>query len=228
MELTGTHLLPAPRDRVWSALLDPDTLRAAIPGCESVTTDGDGVYRVVVVAAVGPVRARFQGRVRQHDLQPPQRCTLAFEGDGGVAGVARGSAEVDLDEPADAAGHTRLVYRAQAQVGGRLAQIGSRLVDATAARMSAQFFERFVRVITTPPADATTIADGSAAATGTATAGPDATAAGAALPAAAGAAARPAATPVATDGRVTVQMPAWAWVATVAAFVLLVAWLAAR
>jgi uncharacterized protein len=101
MELTGERLLPVARERVWAALLDSETLRAAIPGCESVTHEGDGRYLVSVLAAVGPVKARFKGRLQQQDLQPPQRYTLSFEGDGGVAGFARGSAEVELTEADD-------------------------------------------------------------------------------------------------------------------------------
>lgn len=212
MELTGQQLLPIPRDRVWSALLDPATLQAAIPGCEFVTDEGQGVYAVGVLAAVGPVKARFKGRLRQQELQPPQRCTLSFEGDGGIAGFARGSAEVELTEAGDGAVQTRLVYRAQAQIGGRLAQIGSRLVDATAARMSAQFFERLTVAITGPvpaaaPAQPT----------------PE-TATVAVAPRVAPAAAAAASVP----GMVTIQMPGWAWAFSLAALLGLIGWLAAR
>lgn len=235
MELSGQQLLPAPRDRVWSALMDPETLRAAIPGCEYVTAEGDGLYRIRLLASVGAVQARFQGRMQQQDLQPPHRCTLSFEGDGGLAGFARGSAEVELLESEDARDATRLHYRAQAQVGGRVAQIGSRLVDATAARMSAQFFERLGRVIATP-----------AVAT-TAPAGTPAIAALGAEPIAArdvtgatrdvaGAATDPASTHAATPpvgvslthGIVTVQLPAWAFAFAIAALVALIGWLAAH
>ncbi|MGH8429413.1 MAG: CoxG family protein, partial [Solimonas sp.] len=109
MELTGEQLLPVARGRVWAALLDSETMRMAIPGCEAVTHEGEGRYLVSVLAAVGPVRARFKGRLQQLDLDPPQRYTLSFEGDGGVAGFARGSAEVELSE-ADGSS-TRLTYR---------------------------------------------------------------------------------------------------------------------
>ncbi|QDL37369.1 CoxG family protein [Rhodoferax sediminis] len=207
MELTGHQLLPIPRDRVWSALLDPETLRAAIPGCEFVTDEGNGLYTVGVLAAVGPVKARFKGRMQQQDVQPPNRYTLSFEGDGGIAGFAKGSAEVELLEEGEGRDNTRLNYRAQAQIGGRLAQIGSRLVDATAAKMSAQFFDRLTQVITAPAG------------------APEAALAEAQV------VARPAAVGVpvavqAAPGTVTIQMPAWAWAFTLAALVALIGWLA--
>ena len=211
MDLTGDHLLDAPRERVWAALLDADTLRMAIPGCEALNPDGPGRYTVSVVAAVGPVRARFKGRLQQLDLQAPQRYTLSFEGDGGLAGFAKGSAEVELTDVAGGSGTgTQLRYRAQAQVGGRMAQIGSRLIDATAARLSAEFFDRLARALAPPPAQ-------HAAAMA---------AAPAATPAGLGAATaeRPAARP----GQVSIQMPAWVWVYTVTALVLLVGWIAAH
>jgi len=231
MELSGQQLLPAPRDRVWSALLDPETLRAAIPGCEYVTAEGDGVYRIGMLATVGAVQARFQGRMQQQDVQPPHRCTLSFEGDGGLAGFAKGSAEVELLESEEARDVTRLQYRAQAQIGGRVAQIGSRLVDATAARMSAQFFERLGRAIATPagaapaPGATAALADDATAARDTAAAAGDITAAGSS-------ASTHAATPPVgvslTRGIVTVQLPAWAFAFAIAALVALIAWLAAH
>lgn len=219
MELTGQQLLPMPRDRVWSALLDPATLQAAIPGCEFVTDEGNGVYALGMLAAVGPVKARFKGRMRQQDLQPPQRYTLSFEGDGGIAGFAKGSAEVELAEAGDNGAHTRLVYRAQAQIGGRLAQIGSRLVDATAARMSAQFFERLTATISAPAAPVAPVA-------GEEVRAPQAVRG---EPGTAGAVVRaPAGVPAGAAGQVTIQMPGWAWAFTVAALVSLIGWLAVR
>jgi len=209
MELTGEQHLPVARERVWAALLDTETLRAAIPGCEAVVHEGEGRYSVSVVAAVGPVKARFKGRLQQQDLQPPQRYTLSFEGDGGMAGFAKGSAEVELSE-AEGAAHTVLVYRAQAQIGGRLAQIGSRLVDATAARMSQQFFDRLTHVITTPAAARDEAAQVPLLATGQ----PPAP-----VPVA-GAAAPGVAPDVGWSGAVTVTMPGWAWAFTLAAAVV--------
>ena len=233
MELSGQQLLPAPRDRVWSALLDPETLRAAIPGCEYVTAEGDGVYRIGMLATVGAVQARFQGRMQQQDVQPPHRCTLSFEGDGGLAGFAKGSAEVELLESEEARDVTRLQYRAQAQIGGRVAQIGSRLVDATAARMSAQFFERLGRAIATPAGAASAAAGATAALAHDKTAGRDvAGAAGESAGAAADRLSPHAATPPVgvslTRGIVTVQLPAWAFAFAIAALVALIAWLAAH
>ena len=217
MELTGQQLLPVPRDKVWSALLDPEVLRAAIPGCEFVTDEGNGLYSVGMLAAVGPVKARFKGRMQQQDLVPPQRYTLSFEGDGGMAGFAKGSAEVELLEDAEAREHTRLTYRAQAQIGGRLAQIGSRLVDATAAKMSAQFFERLTQVIVAPPAAvaADDVAALDAPGTAASVARPATEPGGAELPVVAPA-----------RGLVTIQMPAWTWAFTITVIALLVAWLA--
>lgn len=220
MELTGERFLPVTRERVWAALLDTETLRASIPGCEAVTDEGEGRFTVSVLAAVGPVKARFKGRLQQQDLQPPQRYTLSFEGDGGIAGFARGSAEVELSEAEGSS--TKLAYRAQAHIGGRLAQIGSRLVDATAARMSAQFFERLSEVIVAPPA------------------APQAVQPQPALPFVSG---QPPAAPVfgvagagqvavaeveSWGGAVSLTMPAWAWAFTVAVAALLAGWAAAH
>ena len=216
MELTGERLLPVARERVWAALLDSETLRAAIPGCESVTHEGEGRYLVSVLAAVGPVKARFKGRLQQQDLQPPQRYTLSFEGDGGVAGFARGSAEVELSEAEGAS--TRLTYKAQAQIGGRLAQIGSRLVDATAARMSAQFFERLSAVIEAPPAAARPVQQPLALPTGFGEppCAPVLVGAGSAVPLAV----------AGWGGAVSLTMPAWAWAFSVGALALLAGWIA--
>lgn len=222
MELTGKQQLPVPRDRVWAALLDPATLKAAIPGCESITDQGNGLYAIGLLAAVGPVKARFKGRLQQQDVQAPQRYTLSFEGDGGIAGFAKGSAEVELQEEGKDRDQTMLLYRAQAQIGGRLAQIGSRLVDATAAKMSAQFFERLTQVVLSGvPVEA--VAMPSAI---------ESTGAPAAVAPVADTLARaPAQTlpPQAAAGMpraVTITMPAWTWAFTVAVIALLAAWLA--
>ena len=212
MELNSTQSLPVDQARAWAALNDIELLRAAIPGCETITSTGDNEYEVLVTAAVGPVKARFKGRMQQQDLQPPHRYTLSFEGDGGMAGFAKGSAEVELVEEGEAREQTRLNYRAQAQIGGRLAQIGSRLIDATAAKMSAQFFERLTQAITAPEVVAE--------------------AAAAPVAAAPAAAARPAGVPVPlaqpAPGLVTIQMPAWTWAFTITVIALLSAWLAAH
>ena len=228
MELSGQQLLPAPRDRVWSALMDPEMLRAAIPGCEYVTAEGDGVYRIGMLATVGAVQARFQGRMQQQDLQPPHRCTLSFEGDGGLAGFAKGSAEVELLESDDARDATRLHYRAQAQIGGRVAQIGARLVDATAARMSAQFFERLGRAIATPAGATAAPADARAPAALAEKTSFDRDGAGAPSEAVSNRAATPPAGVSLTRGIVTIQLPAWAFAFAIAALMALIGWLAAH
>lgn len=219
MELTGQQHLPISRDRVWAGLMDPATLKAAIPGCETIADEGNGRYAIGMLAAVGPVKARFKGRLQQQDVQAPQRYILSFEGDGGIAGFAKGSAEVDLREDGVAREHTVLSYRAQAQIGGRLAQIGSRLIDATAAKMSAQFFDRLTQVIQTGAVA------GAADAAPIAPATPVTTAAGAR-----GEVAQVPShlAPTADNVRevVTIQMPAWTWAFTVAVIGLLAAWLA--
>lgn len=207
MELKGEQRIPMARDRVWLGLMDPQILKAAIPGCESVTDDGQGQMSVVMVVAIGPVKARFKGQLQMRDLQSPERYTLSFEGHGGMAGFAKGQAEVVLYPEAEG---TRMVYQAQADIGGRLAQIGSRLVDAAAAHMSAQFFERLVQAMQAPvPSPAVAFPM-------------DAMAAGAAAPAPL--------TPSAVSGRVpetsmvTLQMPAWTWSFTIAVVALAVAY----
>jgi uncharacterized protein len=212
MDLTGEYVLPVPRERVWAALLDTDLLRAAIPGCEAITDEGQGAYSAVVVASVGPVKARFKGRIQQHDLTPPSRYSMTFEGDGGLAGFARGSADIELSEAGEAGAHTRLVYRARSEIGGRLAQIGSRLIDATATRLSAQFFEGLTRLLTTPQASAQAAASTDDQ-----------------RPASAKTVAAPPAVAVSTSGAlVSIQMPAWTWAFTATVVALLAAWFHVR
>ena len=153
MELTGSRTIPASPGAVWEALNDPEVLRECIPGCESLTRESDALWRSVVAAKVGPVSARFNGTVELADVVPPSSYTLRFKGQGGAAGFANGDAEVRL-APSDG-GHTRLDYVARAQVGGKLAQIGSRLVDGAAASLAEQFFERFAaRFAALPAAEA--------------------------------------------------------------------------
>ena len=141
MELSNSRLVPAPPDRVWAALNDPDVLKACIPGCESFDRQPDGSYATTVATRVGPVSARFNGRVELVDVSPPTGYTIKFSGQGGAAGFANGEARVRL-APAD--GGTTLDYDASAQVGGKIAQIGSRLVDGAAAKLADDFFARFV------------------------------------------------------------------------------------
>lgn len=140
MELTGEQTIPAPRERVWQALNDPEILKRCIPGCQEIQKISDTELTAKVGLAVGPVKATFNGRVTLSDLDPPNGYKISGEGQGGVAGFGRGSAEVRLAE--DPAG-TRLTYKADAAVGGKLAQIGSRLVEATARKLADEFFSRF-------------------------------------------------------------------------------------
>jgi carbon monoxide dehydrogenase subunit G len=141
MELTETHTLPVPQQQTWDALNDTQILRACIPGCESIDPDGENAYLVALSAAVGPVKARFKGRMQLTDIDAPNTYTIVFEGQGGAAGFAKGNARVNLEADGDAA--TKLSYTANAQVGGKLAQIGSRLVDGAARKIAGEFFKRF-------------------------------------------------------------------------------------
>jgi carbon monoxide dehydrogenase subunit G len=141
MELTETHTLPVAQQRTWDALNDTEILRACIPGCESIDPDGENAYLVALSAAVGPVKARFKGRMQLTDIDAPNAYNIVFEGQGGAAGFAKGNARVTLEPDGDAA--TKLSYTASAQVGGKLAQIGSRLVDGAARKIAGEFFKRF-------------------------------------------------------------------------------------
>jgi carbon monoxide dehydrogenase subunit G len=150
MELSSTRIIAAPPQTVWKALNDPAILKDCLPGCESLERVGDNAYEVVLAARVGPVSARFTGRMTMSDVTPSTGYTLAFDGQGGAAGFARGEARVTLAAaPNDA---TALTYAAKAQVGGRLAQVGSRLVDGVAAKMADDFFARFAERVRVPGA----------------------------------------------------------------------------
>lgn len=140
MDLQGERLIPANVQRTWDALNDPDTLKACIPGCESVTRTGDNTFESVVAVKIGPVSARFKGRLEMTNVEAPRAYTINFDGQGGAAGFGKGSADVSLLAEGD---NTRLKFAAKAQVGGKMAQIGSRLVDATAQKLTEQFFSAF-------------------------------------------------------------------------------------
>lgn len=140
MELTGERLIPAPLDATWAALNDPEVLKDCIAGCESLERTAPDAYAAVVAVKVGPVSARFRGTLTLRDVQPPRSYTLHFDGQGGVAGFGKGSATVSLAE--EGAG-TRLGYKAKAQVGGKIAQVGSRLIDSAAAKIAEDFFRAF-------------------------------------------------------------------------------------
>jgi uncharacterized protein len=152
MEMHGELRIPAPRAEVWAKLNDPETLKTCIPGCETIEKLSDTEFTAKVVARVGPVKATFSGKVSLTDLDPPSSYTISGEGTGGVAGFAKGSAKVALD---DAGAETVLRYGVQAQVGGKLAQIGSRLIDATSRKMADEFFSRFVGTMSTEAASPT-------------------------------------------------------------------------
>ncbi len=140
MDMTGESRIPAPRQRVWEALNDPAVLQQCIPGCEELQKLSDTELTAKVTAKVGPVKARFGGKVTLSDLDPPNGYKITGEGSGGAAGFAKGGATVRLTDDGDA---TRLSYTVEAHVGGKLAQIGSRLIDATARKMADDFFRRF-------------------------------------------------------------------------------------
>ncbi|WP_114966427.1 CoxG family protein [Alkalilacustris brevis] len=137
MEMTGEHVIPAPRDKVWEMLNDPAVLRACIPGCTELEGSPEQGFTATVKQSIGPVKATFKGEVTLSDLNPPESYTISGSGKGGVAGFAKGGADIRLS---DAEQGTRLRYDVRAQVGGKLAQLGSRLVDSTAKRLAGQFF----------------------------------------------------------------------------------------
>jgi carbon monoxide dehydrogenase subunit G len=151
MELTGETLIPASRQRVWEALNDPEILRQSITGCEAIEKLSDTELTAKVTAKVGPVKATFTGQVTLSDIDPPNGYRISGEGKGGVAGFAKGGANVSLTE---VEGGTMLSYSVDAQVGGKLAQIGSRLIDATAKSYAKDFFEKFSSIVGQAEADA--------------------------------------------------------------------------
>ena len=145
MDMTGERHIPAPRERVWTALNDPAVLKSSIPGCESLEKVSDTEMKALVGVKIGPIAARFNGRVLLADLDPPRAYTISGDGQGGAAGFAKGGAKVALD---DNDGATLLHYAVQAQVGGKIAQLGARLIDASAKQLADQFFDNFTRQLT--------------------------------------------------------------------------------
>ena len=150
MDMSGEYVIPAPRQAVWNALNDPEVLKACIAGCEEIDKTSDTGFTAVVVAKVGPVKARFAGAVTLTDIDPPNGYTITGEGKGGAAGFAKGGAKVALSDAEG--GGTRLAYTVDAQVGGKLAQIGSRLVQGTARKMADDFFAAFAEQVGGAPA----------------------------------------------------------------------------
>jgi carbon monoxide dehydrogenase subunit G len=155
MEMSGENRIPASQEKVWAALNDPAVLKASIPGCQALEKTSDTEMTATVQAKVGPVKATFNGHVTLSNIDPPNGYTITGEGKGGVAGFAKGGADVKLTPDGDG---TVLAYKVNAQVGGKLAQIGGRLIDATAKQMADQFFAAFAANVA-GPAPATVAAD---------------------------------------------------------------------
>ena len=211
MDLTGEYRIPAPRQRVWEALNDPEILKAAIPGCEELVQKSPTELEAKVRAKVGPVSARFGGTVLLADLNPPESYTISGQGSGGAAGFAKGGAAVRLTEDGAV---TVLRYEAKAEVGGKLAQIGSRLIQGTARKMANEFFGNFSRIV-----------GAEVAAAGAAEAAPAAAAAApAAAPPPAPSYAPPPPTAVPPEQRGLAQSPA-VWLAGIIVLLLVLFWI---
>jgi uncharacterized protein len=156
MQMNDSQRIPAPKEKVWAALNDPEVLKQCIPGCQSLEMSSPTEMTATVVFKVGPVKATFSGKVTLSDLDPPNGYRISGEGQGGVAGYAKGGAVVRLT---DDGGGTLLRYEAKADVGGKLAQLGGRLIDSTAKKLAGEFFEKFASLVggpapTTAPAAA--------------------------------------------------------------------------
>lgn len=145
MVIEGQERIEAPLSKVWDALNDPEILKASIPGCESLEKKSDTELEAVVTLKIGPIKAKFNGEVRLENLNPPHSYTIVGEGKGGVAGFAKGGADVTLSE--DGPDATVLSYQAKADVGGKIAQLGSRLIASTSKKLSGQFFSEFNRQV---------------------------------------------------------------------------------
>src|SRR6476469_5423451 len=147
MTMNGEYQLPVPRETVWEKLNDAETLKACLPGCESLDKLSDTEFQAVAVTKIGPVKAKFKGKVRLSDLDPPNGYRISGEGDGGIAGFAKGGATVAL---AEKDGGTQLTYNVEAQIGGKLAQIGQRLVNGAAKKIADDFFQKFAATVAAP------------------------------------------------------------------------------
>lgn len=143
MKMSGEEIIPAGIETVWKALNDPEVLKQCIPGCESITKTSDTDMTARVVAKVGPVKAGFSGSVKLKDLKPPHSYRIEGKGEGGLAGFATGGATINLETVPEG---TRMTYDVDAQVGGKMAMLGSRLIDSTARSLAGQFFEKFAEV----------------------------------------------------------------------------------
>ncbi len=147
MEIIGKKIIPSKRETVWHALNDPVILKLCLPGCESVEKMGADEFKVIIKTAIGPLRARFQGSLKMTEVNAPESCVMLFEGQGGAVGFGKGSSSVTL-RTVD--GGTELSYEAKAQVGGKLAQVGSRLIDSVAKKMTDDFFKAFQNQLNPP------------------------------------------------------------------------------
>jgi carbon monoxide dehydrogenase subunit G len=156
MDMTGERRIPAPRPQVWEALNDPEVLKACIPGCDSMEKIGENELKATASIKIGPISAKFAGKVTLSEIDPPNGYTITGEGAGGVAGFAKGGATVALSDDGDG---TLLKYDVKAQVGGKIAQLGARLIDATAKQMSDQFFDRFTARLTPAAVEADPVVD---------------------------------------------------------------------
>jgi len=144
MNMSGEQRIEASVERVWEALNDPEVLKASIPGCESLEKKSDTEMTATVTLKIGPVKAKFNGEVELKNLNPPYSYTIAGEGKGGIAGFAKGGADVTLAEDG---GATVLTYTAKADVGGKIAQLGSRLIDSTSKKLAGEFFKKFGKIV---------------------------------------------------------------------------------
>lgn len=144
MQMSSERQIAAPPEEVWAALLDPEVLQACVPGCQEMTGSPEEGFEATVVQKVGPVKATFKGQVTLDDMVPPESLTISGEGKGGPAGFAKGGANVKLT-PSE--GGTLLTYEVEAKIGGKLAQLGSRVIDGFARKMADQFFERFQKAV---------------------------------------------------------------------------------
>lgn len=144
MDMQDSQRINAPRAVVWAALNDPEVLKACIPGCDSIEQLGENELQAHVTLKIGPVKASFSGKVTLSNIDPPNGYTISGEGQGGAAGHARGGADVRLEEDGE---ETILHYNVRAEVGGKIAQLGSRLIDSTAKKLAGEFFERFAEVV---------------------------------------------------------------------------------
>ncbi len=222
MQMTGEYRIEASPATVWTGLNDPNVLQRCIPGCESVDRISDTEFTAKVVLQVGPVKARFAGKVTLSDLDPPNGYKISGEGQGGVAGFGKGGATVTLTP--DGIG-TVLRYAADAQVGGKIAQIGGRLIDATAKKLADEFFSRFAEVVGGPSAAAQPVESAPAGATTSppANSAPQATGASVASPAVAMASA-----PMSAPGPARASISPGIWIPALVVVVGALLWLALR